>query len=80
MVPYVHEYMKKLQCGRYDVVTLVAQRARQINDGIEVYVKTSSRNPVAIALEEIMDGKIQLPPIEEEKKEIEETTVKGTDA
>ncbi len=76
MVPYVHEYMEKLKCRRYDVVALVAQRARQINDGIEVYVKTSSRNPVAIALEEIMEGKIQLPSMDEEKKEIEETNDK----
>lgn len=77
MVPFIEDYMKKLRCGRYDVVALAAQRARQINDGIEVYVKTSSRSPVAIALEEIIQGKVQLNYREEEKKEVGEITEKG---
>lgn len=54
---YISEnYMKGFKGNKYLLVNVAAQRARQINDGVEVYVKTKSRHPLEVALEEIHEG------------------------
>jgi len=45
--------------NKYLLVNVAAYRARQLNDGVEVYVKSKSRHPLQIALEEIAGGHIQ---------------------
>ncbi len=45
--------------SRYSLVTVVSKRARQIIDGSDVMVKTSTTNPVAIAIEEFYEDKYQ---------------------
>lgn len=51
--------------SRYTLVMLTAKRARQIVEGAELLLETSSKKPVSIALEEVMEGKITYsrPPI-----------------
>lgn len=51
--------------SRYTLVMLTAKRARQIVEGSEPLLDTSSKKPVSIALEEVMEGKITYtrPPI-----------------
>jgi DNA-directed RNA polymerase omega subunit len=54
---YIAEnYMKNFRGNKYLLVNVASQRARQINDGVEVYVKTTSRHPLDVALEEIKAG------------------------
>ncbi len=45
--------------SRYSLVTVVSKRARQIIDGSDVMVKTSTTKPVAIAIEEFYEDKYQ---------------------
>lgn len=42
--------------NKYMLVNVAAQRARQINEGTEVYVRSHSRHPLQIALEEVASG------------------------
>ena len=47
------ELFKKFRGNKYLLVNVAAYRARQINEGVEVYVKSPSRHPLELALEEI---------------------------
>ncbi|WP_353093950.1 DNA-directed RNA polymerase subunit omega [Tissierella praeacuta] len=51
--------------SRYTLVMLTAKRARKIIEGAEPLLETSSKKPVSIALEEVVNGKITYtrPPI-----------------
>jgi DNA-directed RNA polymerase subunit omega len=51
--------------SRYTLVILTSKRARQIIEGAIPLVNTSSKKPVSIALEEVLEGKITYtrPPI-----------------
>lgn len=51
--------------SRYTLVILTAKRARRIVDGAEPLVETSSKKPVSIALQEVLEGAItyERPPI-----------------
>ena len=54
---YISEtYMNEFKGNKYLLVNVASQRARQINEGVEVYVKIKSRHPLEIALEEIRQG------------------------
>ena len=44
--------------SKYTLVMLVAKRSRQLVDGAEPMVDTISEKPVTIALEELLQGKI----------------------
>lgn len=45
--------------SKYTLVMLVAKRSRQLVDGAEPLVETNSEKPVTIALEELLQGKIE---------------------
>lgn len=45
--------------SKYTMVMVVAKRARQIVDGSEPLVETKSNKPVTIALEELLQDKIE---------------------
>lgn len=51
--------------SRYTLVMLTAKRARKIIEGSKPLIETTSKKPVSIALEEVIDGKITYtrPPI-----------------
>ncbi|MDF2678150.1 MAG: DNA-directed polymerase subunit omega [Bacillota bacterium] len=38
--------------SRYSLVTIISKRARQIIDGQDILIRTPTRKPVAIAIEE----------------------------
>lgn len=60
----------------YSLVTIVSRRARQIIDGSDVLIKTSTIKPVAIAIEEFYDGKYQpIYDYENYKKNLQESAV-----
>jgi len=42
--------------NKYTLVNVASMRARQINDGVEVYIKSRSKHPLQVALEEIAAG------------------------
>lgn len=44
--------------SKYALVIVAAKRARQIKDGAPAYVKSSSSNPLTVALEELAEGAI----------------------
>lgn len=54
-------FNKLLQDGesKYTLVMVTAKRARQIIDGSKPLVETSSNKPVTIALEELVEGKLE---------------------
>lgn len=45
--------------SRYTLVMIVAKRARQIIDGSKPLVETNSSKPVTIAIEELLQDKIE---------------------
>ncbi|MDH7601985.1 MAG: DNA-directed RNA polymerase subunit omega [Armatimonadota bacterium] len=44
--------------SKYALTILAAKRAKQIKDGAPVLIRTQSKNPLTIALEEIAQGKV----------------------
>lgn len=55
--PSIDELLKKVHC-KYSLSVFAAKRAREILDGSGTLVETGSRQPVTIALEEIVQGKV----------------------
>lgn len=55
--------------SRYTLAMLIAKRARKIVDGSKPLVETSSKKPVSIALEEILDDKISYERVESDEEE-----------
>lgn len=49
--------LNRMVDSRYSLVTIISKRARQIIDGSECLIKTSTKKPVAIAIEEFYAGK-----------------------
>jgi DNA-directed RNA polymerase subunit omega len=50
--------------GRYALVIAVAKRATQLNEGARPLVESHSDNAVAVALQEIAEGKVVVVPSE----------------
>lgn len=50
--------LEKISNSRYAICVMASKRARKIIDGAEVLIKTKDKNPVTIAIEEIMEGKV----------------------
>lgn len=59
--------------SRYDLVLLAANRAKQLQAGAPPLIRTTSSNPLTIALEEIASGKY--PRSEEEMRRAEKPEV-----
>lgn len=57
--PSINEILMDDIDSRYTLVMLAAKRARQLIDGAEPLIKTSSKKPVSIAIEEIIEGKME---------------------
>ncbi|MEG6586883.1 DNA-directed RNA polymerase subunit omega [Dendrosporobacter sp. 1207_IL3150] len=55
--PALDDLEKRTDC-RYTLAVLAAKRAREINNGSELLVKSKSSKSVTNALEEINQGKI----------------------
>lgn len=55
----IEELLNKTE-SIYKLVTLAAKRAVELNQGASALVKTDSKKPTTIALEEIRQGRIGL--------------------
>lgn len=56
--PSFSNYLKNGE-SKYTLVMVAAKRARQIIDGSDPLIETSSEKPVTIALEELVEGKLE---------------------
>ncbi len=63
------EKLFKIENNKYLLVNISSYRARQINEGVEVYVKSKSHHPLQIALEEIAAERIHYTIGESEPEE-----------
>lgn len=52
------ELFNEFKGNKYMLVNVASMRARQINDGVEVYVRSRSKHPLQVALEEIAEGAV----------------------
>ncbi len=43
----------------YSLVTIISKRARQIIDGSDILIKTNTKKPVGVAIEEFYGGKYE---------------------
>ncbi len=50
--------LERINSSRYAICVITAKRARKIIDGSEPLIKTKSKSPVTIALNEIMENKV----------------------
>ncbi|GAB6088306.1 DNA-directed RNA polymerase subunit omega [Alkaliphilus crotonatoxidans] len=57
LYPSIKDLMEQVD-SRYTLVLAAAKRARQIIDGDQITVKSTSKKPVSIATQEIYEGKI----------------------
>lgn len=66
--------ISKITDSRYELATLVSNRAREIVDGDEALIDTELENPVSISIEEVNEGAVKFTSkerfmeIQEEKK------------
>ena len=51
--------LSRVSDSRYGIVSIAAKRARRIVAGSKPLVDTKALNPVSIAIEEIMAGKVE---------------------
>ncbi|MDD2446572.1 MAG: DNA-directed RNA polymerase subunit omega [Tissierellia bacterium] len=45
--------------SKYTLATVISKRARQIIEGSKPLIETNSQKPVTIALEELLEGKLE---------------------
>ena len=50
--------LSKIEKNKYTLVMLTAKRSRQLVEGEKPLIETESTKPVSIAIEEIINGKI----------------------
>lgn len=62
--PDLREVLKD-HTSRYSLVTAVAKRAREITEDKELKEKCGTEKPVSYALEEFLDGELQIIEPEE---------------
>lgn len=55
--------------SRYSIVLATAKRARQIINGSEAYVHTTSNKPLSLAVEELYRGKVKILSEDDSKME-----------
>ena len=69
--------------SKYSLVTIISKRARQIIDGSEPLIKTKTKKPVSIAIEEFYERKFEaIYNYDKYKKSLtanKETAVETTD-
>ncbi len=66
-----------MEDNRYLLAMLVAKRAKQISSGAKPLLKSKSKNPIVIALEEVKQGKVSYKLISKVKEPPEEVEIKG---
>ncbi len=66
MILYPMEKMLEHASSRYQLVNLVAHRAREISKEAETEGEPLEEKPVTMALNEVLDGTLQAEPEQEE--------------
>lgn len=61
--------------SRYSLVTIISKRARQIIEGQDILIRTPTRKPVGIAIEEFYDKAFEVVY----DKELSDTSLPDTD-
>jgi DNA-directed RNA polymerase subunit omega len=56
----------------FEIVTVAAERARQLQDGFNPMVNANDNKPAVIALREIAAGKLTSDGVQEDPEEMEE--------
>lgn len=73
----VHELAEEVG-GMYALVVAAAKRAKQLREGRQPVTKTQSANPLTIALQELLEGKIIVrPPGEKDETDSEPVVVEA---
>ena len=62
--PSNKQILKEEGDSKYTMVMVVAKRARQLVDGAKPMVETKSNKPVTIALEELLEDKIEYSSVD----------------
>lgn len=63
---------EKFAGNKYILVNVASQRARQINDGVESYVRAKSSHPLEVAFQEIAEGHLDFElGVKPPEKEVE---------
>lgn len=63
--PSVDKLLEKVP-SKYQLVMVIAKRAKQLTDKRERFLRENDANPVYTAMEEIANGKVTLKPASEE--------------
>ena len=53
---FIEEALKKSGVGQHELITMAAKRAREIQNGSAPLVKSESKKPTVLALQEIEEG------------------------
>ena len=53
---FVEEALKKVEGGQHELIMMAAKRAREIQNGSAPLVKSESKKPTVLALQEIEEG------------------------
>ena len=57
--------------SEYDFTVLTASRALQIQDAMPPFSRSGGRSPIEMAIEEIIDGRVEIKPQEEDEAPLE---------
>ena len=57
--------------SEYDFTVLAASRALQIQDGMPPFSRSGGKSPIETAIEEIIDGRVEIKPQEKEEALLE---------
>ena len=68
LYPAMKDLLKRVP-SRYELVNVVAHRARQIASEAEMAGEPLDDKPVSIAIQEVADGKLEATPVQEETVE-----------
>lgn len=72
LYPAMRDLLKKVP-SRYQLVNVVASRAREIASEAEMAGEPLDDKPVSIAIQEVADGKLEAPEDQENETTEEET-------
>ena len=72
LYPAMKDLLKRVP-SRYELVNVVAHRARQIASEAEMAGEPLDDKPVSIAIQEVADGKLEAPEDQENETTEEET-------
>jgi len=65
----ISELKRRVPGGKYVLTRAIAERARQLQEGAPPLTPVRVANPLSVAIDEIVEGKINFQIAEEEEKE-----------